>query len=1532
MQLENVSDIYPLTPVQQGILYHCLADEDAGHYVDQLVLDVAGEPHLADLQAAWSDVVQRHDTLRTAFLWEGLDQPLQVVRQQATPGWRQLNWLNVPETEQDTRLQQLIRDNHQRGFDLARPPLFYVTLIRRDARLWTWVICFHHLILDGWSMHQLIHEVQLAYQTRRTDQAFDLPRPLAFRDFIQWQKAQDHESALDQWRLRLAGFHAPNRLTIQSWQSGKPARPGTRRQIETRLNQGGTRDLEQLARQHRLTLNTLVQGAWAIVVSHYSNQGDVVFGTTVSGRNAPLPGMENAVGMFINTLPMRVDADARQPVVEWLTELQRQQMAASQLDFCSLAAIQRVADVSAGESLFESIVVFENYPEAVAEDEDTETGGLRIVDRRHIEQSHYPLALIVVPGEELRLILIFDPASLPSPRAHGLLQHTQQVLRQIAAVPEQPVNEWSLLTAADKACLREWNQREIRPAPTGTIPGMIERQARSHPDRVAVVGGDQSLTYRELDQQANRLARHLLDRHLQPGERVGLLAEPAAGTIVGILGILKAGGSYVPLDPDYPAAHRNRCIEDAAIRFLVSRRDVPDTTCHCLQPDCVDPAADAPPVEIGDDQPAYVIYTSGSSGQPKGVVVTHANLLFSTLARHRYYGHSVGSFLLLSSFSFDSSVAGIFWTLTSGGRLVLCEPQLKQDVQRLCDLVQRETVTHTLCLPSLYRLILEFGDMQKLDSLSSVIVAGEACDVEVVQRHFARRAGKRLFNEYGPTEATVWCTVHEFSPLDAERPISIGRPVPDARIYILDRRGLPSPIGVTGELCVGGPGISRGYLNLPEATARQFVEADYGFGAERIYRTGDLACYDEHGQLFFAGRRDDQVKIRGHRIEVQGIADILRQVSGVREAVVTARETPGREGGPVNTRLIACFTREDGVDDSSLIAGIRARLQQQLPAFAIPDALVPVDTFPRLANGKINYRDLPTGEPGDRQPGAGQSPQNDMQECLAEIWKQSLGREEVGIHEDFFALGGDSIISIQVVSRARQAGIYLEPGDLARYPTVAGLSARARWMRESPAEVASTHTEDREFPLTPIQHWFFEQKFACPHHWNQSQLFEIDADVDNEVLQASLDLCARRHEMLRARFVESDRGWRQSVAPAADRSVPLEMLSVAGSRLEAECFRVQSELALDTGPLWRAARFQMAGPMTGQVAGNGQDRLLIAVHHLVTDAVSWQILVRDLNICLQSLAVGQHPDLIQATASYRQHAESLVRQAGSESRQQEIPYWTRLQNVSLPPQLQVPASVSADVITEGAAQTHRIRMDATTTTALHTGAGLSLRARPVELMLTALVMAVARWTGRPECYLELESHGRLDADDQADYSNTTGWFTVSFPVLLELPGQTQPAACLKAIKEQLRAVPAAGTGFGILRYLADARTRRLLAGIPVPQILFNYLGRFPQADPEWSLRPLPGGASTSRHPDNRRPHLLEINAVIQTGELVLDWIYNGDVHNPGSIAELSADFSGHLTALVDLAQHAAGEGLAASDFPDSGLNQEQLDQFLDEFD
>ena len=866
--MKNVADVYPLTPVQEGMLFHTLSAPGLGIYLTQISFLLEGELDVTRLERAWQETVQAHPALRTAFLWEGLDKPLQVVRETVS-----LSITRLPHATHE-QIEAFLEADRTTDFVLERAPLLRLHLFQLGPEAHRLVWSFHHLLSDGWSTPLILNDVFQRYH----HEFYHSSSP-PYRNYIDWLEDEDTARHEVYWRNTLNGFSQP--LACPRTRTGEGSDGPIR--MKHVLSRRDTEAIQAFCREHRLTWNTLVLGAWMQTLSAWCGQSDTLVGTTVSGRPPGLPDVEMMVGNFINTLPVRSEIDSTEPVIDWLNALQGRLTELREHEHVPLTQIQKWSAMPAGQNLFESIFVFESSTGL------PEPDGLTLSDWDHREQSHYPLAALAIPGDVLTLLFIADGTVHGESGLAPVLECWAQVIKSIV---EQKSITW-LGPGMAKQVLHDWNATTAVPTPSRLLS-----LSEIPPENIAVVCGDQRLTYGLLDSRSNQFANHLIAQGICQGHRVGVLCQRGVDMLIAIFGVLKSGAAYVPLDPSYPPPRLESMIKEAGIKHLCSQLellgtvDLSNLTVIVIDDDSPGRTPATPPsISAQPSDLAYVIFTSGSSGTPRGVEVTHANLWHSTHARLDYYEKPVEAFLLLSSFAFDSSAAGIFWTLCQGGKLCLLPESDQYNPASMAELIRDESITHLLGVPSLVDVLLTESRAPHMASLHTTIVAGETCPPALVVRHHALLPHSSLVNEYGPTEATVWATAHRCSPGDS--PVPIGNPIRNTQVYVLDRRQRPLPVGFPGELCIGGAGVTSGYINDPVATKERFIENSVDPTASPIiYRTGDKARWRTDGKLEFLGRLDSQIQLYGLRIELEEIENALRTHPAVSDAVVSLQPSP----------------------------------------------------------------------------------------------------------------------------------------------------------------------------------------------------------------------------------------------------------------------------------------------------------------------------------------------------------------------------------------------------------------------------------------------------------------------------------------------------------------------------------------------------------------------------------------------------------------------------------------------------------------
>lgn len=1091
VKLRNVEDIYPLSPLQQGILFHCVAEHDPGMYLVQHSYFVNGELDACSLRRAWEEVLKRHAALRTGFVWEGLGEPLQVVRQTVDLLWSEDDWSGLEKAEREEEWHRWVQQDRQRGFDFKRAPLMRVALFRFGPSSYRMVWSQHHLVLDGWSIAIVLNELVKFYDAFSSGKSLDLRPPRSFRDYIQWLRSKDRNTAEEFWEELLRGLKESTRFGAGLSSGASDGGSGKFDRRSLKLSREMTKATAGLAAKCHVTLNCVVQGAWALLLARYAGSSDVVFGAVTAGRPPELSGSEAMVGMFINTLPVRLRMNPAATVAGFLQALQGQQIEAQRFAHCSLTDIQNWSRVPRTQPLFETIFAFENYATQLVS--RSGQSAIRVQRAETEDNSNYALSAIANPGEQLALQVLYRCDRFDSRTVERILAHWQVLLEQITADPTRPLASVNMLSMREEyQLMHEWNHEETEFASENCIHELVEAQARKRPDAVAVVFQDSSLSYKDLNRQANRLAHCLRKLGITADSCVALCMERSPEMIVAMLAVLKAGGAYVPLDPAAPAERLQLMLEDSTPRALITQLHlrafftgvenlVPiiDASCAafaCMEDD--DEQADHGPV-FGGPFPeglAYVMYTSGSTGTPKGVMITHRNIV-RLVSNTNYLDFrpelTIGQ---VSNAAFDASTFEIWGALANGCRLAIIP---KYDVlapQSFSRQLMEQQVSTLFLTTALFHECIR-SMPEALQHLRQLFFGGENCDRECVQN--AMDSSRHLVHVYGPTETTTFATYHVIQSLEPGMAVPIGKPLTNTRVYILDANGGLAAQGVTGELYIGGPGVGRGYLKQPELTASRFLPDTFaGHPGARMYKTGDLGRWTSHGSIEFLGRDDFQVKIRGFRVELGEIETALLRHPEVQQAVVLAREdAPGQK------RLVGYVVQQWAAEGPELVvsdrlpfnsAQLKSHLRSLLPEYMVPDTILILDRIPLTGSGKIDRRALP--DPGMTQIQISAPLHDPVEQALAETWKEVLNVAFVDRKQSFFELGGNSLLALRLSTKLKERfGLEIPVSLVFERPTVELLAPHvARVFRDGVRGVSRSN-------LVPIHPTGKRRPFFCVH-------------------------------------------------------------------------------------------------------------------------------------------------------------------------------------------------------------------------------------------------------------------------------------------------------------------------------------------------------------------------------------------------------------------------------------------------------------------
>ncbi|XUM21533.1 amino acid adenylation domain-containing protein [Bradyrhizobium oligotrophicum S58] len=1451
----------PLSAAQTRLWFLDQLEGGSAAYLIPFALDLDGALDAQALDRALTALVARHESLRSTVELKA-DRPVQIIRPAGAFRLRHDDLSDLAPADRDAALTARLDGLVQHRFDLSRDLPLHAVLLRLTPARHVLAVVIHHIAFDGWSSGIFFGELARLYAAARNGTVAILPElPVHYADYALWhrQLLADPDGPIPRelayWRAALADAPARLELPLDLPRPATPRHPAGF--VHLRHDAGEVAAWEALARRHGVTLFMVLHTAFATVLARWSGSDDISIGTPIANRTRRE--FEGLIGFFVNTLVLRLRLADDPTLAELLARVRETDLAAfahQTLPFEQLVEElqpQRQLGIS---PLFQAMLALQNAAAFRAPD----MSGL--TTRMHPPEpgvAKFALTLSLQPTADggLEGILEYDAEMFAPASMARLAGHVATLLGAMASADGAArLSSLAMLGADEQRQLQAWNATAAPRASDETILDLLDAAARDHADRPAIIHAGGEISYAELHRRADRLAGHLAARISTTNALIGIALSRGPELIVAILAVLKAGHAYVPLDPAYPAERLRVMAGDARLQLVLTDGSTAALPGDLAQLRLDDPALlQQPPawpqIRPLPDDLAYVIFTSGSTGRPKGVAIPQRGLVNLVRAQTAAFEIEAGDRVLqFASPSFDASVSEIATALSKGAAIVTGDADTLRPGPSLAALVQSCAVTHATLPPTALRVM----EPDDLAGCRVLVVAGEACPGDLVALWSPHR---RMLNAYGPTEVSVCASIS--APLSGNAPPPMGAPIENARIHLLDARLNEVPIGVAGEVYVAGAGLAQGYLNRPGLTAERFIADPFGPPGTRLYRTGDRARRQADGTLEFLGRADHQVKIRGFRIEPGEIESALRRHDGVAAAAVVPQEHPqGR-------RLVAYVVGRDGIAPS--IAELRSHLGSLLPDYMVPALFVALEALPLTPNGKLDRKALPEPDLAAASGSTYRAPRSATEQALAAIWAELLGHDKIGIDDNFFALGGDSITSIQMVTRARRAGLVITPRDVFQQGTIAKLATVATATRQVPAD---DRADAGPIPLTPIMRWLLERGRNVDR-FSQSMTVRLPRGLTSQQLIALLDAAISRHAMLRSRLAFDPIDGTPSLhiapsdTPLAQRQ--LRQIDIAALTPEQRAQRISQEIGaaearLDpaAGVMLQAVHFTTGAP--------DSDALLLVLHHLAVDGVSWRILIEELAASWQAAVAGQSAQLPALGTSFGQWSHLLQARARHPSVLAELRHWQRtLAASAAAPRLAAPRQPVANSVKH-----LTLTLPAAVTARVMSEAPRRLGARVLDILLAAFVTTLAeRDAAAQTIVIDLEGHGRNEFDPAIDLSRTVGWFTSLYPVRFDLPAGTSTTAAgdaerllgaLRAVKSGLADVPDDGLGFGLLRYL-DEDAGRTLARLPAPQVGFNYLGRFSTDHvADWSIIPTALPDDLVEQAELRPAHVIELNTVM----------------------------------------------------------------------
>lgn len=1547
-------------------------------YRSQCAVLVTGELNREKLVAVLANVVHRHEILRTRFeQLSGLTIPVQIIEQSIPiPALPTHDWSHLSPPEQQVRLESLFQQMLVQPLGLERSPNWQLALVQLGKDKHWLFFSIPALCGDRQSLENFVQEICYGYAGQLEKLVAE---PLQYADFSEWQnellEAEETETGRKYWLDRDRTAMNPFVLPFErSSAKGVDFIPET---ISLTLSTAQVKQIEQLVQNVNVDPAVFFLAGLLVLTQRLTRKERLTIGVKAQGRDEEE--LSGSLGLMAKYLPLESDVDETQKLPDFLNKIadQWQENIQWQDYFNGQLLVDKTVNTN---NLFWHPLSFDYQDNQTR---NHSAGGLDwSIETIYSCWERYKLNVLCEKNAtDININFNYDSRLYKQDDIIRWASYYQTLLASALEKPSSSLSELEMISAAEtQALLLQFSgamaANVAQPGPEDVAQGrclhqVFEGQVEKTPERIAVAHAGESLTYVQLNRRANQLARYLQDSGIGHDGIVAICVERSPLMIIGLLAAWKVGAAYLPLDPTWPHERLALLLQESQAAAILTQQSLqdklPQQQAAILDWERIESAignyeGDNLGLKVSPENLAYLIYTSGSTGTPKGVAVEHRQLInyLQGILVKLALPSSKASYGFISSFAADLGNTAIFPALCTGGSLEIIPQNCISDPVALANYYSQQGGIDCLkIVPShLKALINNAPNPSQLLPRQRLILGGEACDWAFIGQLEALAPNCTIINHYGPTEATVGVLTYQIEPQRTEtegETVPLGKPLPNTQIFLLDSHLRPVPVGVPGELYIGGASLARGYFNHPQLNQQQFnanpfnhqlkikrkpqrfklkISSGSWFSgkkfklksptmpsstsdhltikfSERLYRTGDLARYLPNGNIEFLGRADNQVKIRGFRVELGEIETLLRQHPAVQETVVVAVEDE-----PGEKRLVAYFTSSQS--PTLPVGELRRYLQQKLPAFAIPAALVRLDALPLTENGKLNRRALPvptSGQSDQETPHI--APRTPNEKILADIWAKVLRVGEVGVFDNFFELGGDSILSIQIVARAREAGLRLAAIAPFHYQTVAELAAVAQPMtgRTQEGEVVGNA------PLTPIAHWFFEQQQPEPHHWNLSILLEIPAQLQRDHLLQILSHLYHHHDALRLRFERQDSGWQQSYGEAQGQ-IPCHWFDLSSlppgeqvTAIVAQASQIQSRLDLSVPPLMSVAGFHLGRDRPG--------RLLVVCHHLIIDGISWGIWLEDFYRAYQQLESGKTVQLPAKTTSFQEWAERLTDYARTETAKAEFSYWLANGTQSVSP---LPKDDDNGPNTVASARTVSVSLDAAATQSALEKVAVRDRTQLNDLLLSAVLHTFGQWTGETKLRLELEGHGRETLFEGVDLSRTIGWFTARFPVVFTLERGERPSrSTLKSVKAQRQRIPNQGIGYGILRYLSgNPEIIAALKALPSPEVSFNYLGRYdlllPQSDAFHLARESRGAERSLR---GTRTQAIAIDAIVLDGQLHVHWTYSENLHHRSTIETLAQNFIATLKELIAQCL-APGDSDTPADFPLASLTPQQL--------
>ncbi|WP_417237021.1 amino acid adenylation domain-containing protein [Bizionia paragorgiae] len=1448
----KVLDVYPLSSMQEGMMYHSLLDPKTSHYFEQVSCKIEGELDIPVVRKTLNYLLKRHDVLRTVFSDE-FDRSLQIVLDQEEFDF---SLIDIRQSVDGEKIEELIEEyrikDRNNKFNLLQGSLIRLTVLQISNTSFEFIWSYHHILMDGWCIGILLQEFEQVYKHFTNKTSIELPVVKPYSNYISWIEKRDKIKLSNYWSTYLAGYDTLATIPKKGNESQEKNKQAV---YEHYISSEVVTSLQTLSREQGVTLNNIIQTSWGIVLSRYNNTRDVVFGTVVSGRPSEIEGVENMIGLFINTIPVRISYNEDTTISELLANTQKKALESDEYQHYSLAEIQGISEL--GRNLLDHIIVFENLPVSnkdLPNNLGNEKTPFTIEESQVFEETNYDLTLVVVPGKDVRFKFLYNSAVFSKEFITKISEHLTNVLHEIlTSSKNSKVRQVEILSNEEKLQLTTgFNNTHLEFTPNETIMSLFVKQVAKKPNKSALYYKGKEMTYGELDALSNQIANYLIsEKGINQGDLIGVYLERDLLLVPLLYGILKSGAAYLPLDTNNPIERIQTIIKDSEVRLLLSlekfEAKLATVSTEKIYYETIENLvlnqASTLDMKVSSSDLAYVIYTSGSTGMPKGVMVAHHSVVNLVQSMQEKYPLTFkDSYLLKTNYVFDVSVAELFGWYLDGGTLIILPKGEEKEPLKMMKAIQENQVTHVNFVPSLFAVFLEEienNSLEVIKSLKHIFLAGEALPLSLIKRFYALKTNISLENIYGPTEGTIYSSWYTTTGNENSVNVPIGKPISNVLLYVLDTFNNPQPIGVPGELCIAGEGLALGYLNRADLTESKFVKNPFD-ASKKMYRTGDLVRWSDSGNIEFLGRIDDQVKLRGYRIELGEIENYLVKYSPIKEGVVLVQEHGEQKS------LVAYYVSNEEVNEQKL----REYLLNNLPEYMVPSQYIVLEEMPLNTSGKLDKKVLLKTTKTIKS--AYVLATSSEEKVLVNVWKSVLGIDNVGITDNFFSLGGDSIKSVQISSRLRALGKELPVKTIMTLPTIIE-QARAI---QSIEVIADQSKVVGEVPLTGIQQWFFNESDFSSQHYNQSVALKFNDGITLTEVKQVFQKLVEHHDVLRTKFVNDGAHKKQVIEETITLEVEDKNFKDQENFQElilAESNKLQREIILQKGPLFKLGCFET----------DEGTYLVVIIHHLIIDGISWRILFEDMETLHQQIKNKEALILPLKSDSFKLWADNLETYKSSNEFEKQKGYW---KEVMQKPFVKIPKNNTV-CNTYKKAQSIRFSLNKELTEKLLTDVHKPFNTQINDILLASFTKAFSNQFDIDLLKIDLEGHGREESTSNVKIDRTVGWFTTIYPVSFQVHKSLK--SHIKETKETLRGVPNGGLDYLLLKHLEEEHSVKENKA----QISFNYLGQFDTDIEGKSFEIVDGLSGDDVALESNRPYDVEITGIVTSKQLEIRLTY-----------------------------------------------------------